>query len=120
MRPCPSGWTEPVDRPPQAAHERGYFISHGELPVRRRRHQAHAFDSADPGSFRPFSLSHVSFGMIDSEGLHLNDDVARRRFRPGHFSLIPCIDLPAPPYAAPGRAVSFRPRKSRMAAAISR
>jgi hypothetical protein len=60
-------------RPPIIARHLG---SDRELTARAGLHQADALDADDFRGFGPFAAAHVHLGMVDTERLDRDDDVA--------------------------------------------
>src|SRR5262249_29126751 len=70
-----------IDGAPEPAHQCCDLGADRELASRAGLHQADAFDAADLCSLGPFASTHVHLGMVETECLDLNDDVAGLRLR---------------------------------------
>src|SRR5262249_25097367 len=70
-----------IDRATEPAHQCCDLGTDRELASRAGLHQTDAFDAADLCSLGPFASAHVHLGVVETEGLDLDDDVAKLGLR---------------------------------------
>src|SRR5262249_41828084 len=70
-----------IDGAPETAHQRGNFGPDWELAAGAGFHQPDAFDADDLRRLGPLASAHVQLGMIETECLDFDDDLAGQGFR---------------------------------------